>query len=94
MIHFSHRVVAYVICAVFLILFIWSRHKKKYELALPYLKAALLFIFIQVVIGVLVVLSKLTFYITALHLSIGLVILSLTLFIWFKYLEKLSYKSY
>ncbi len=94
LIHFFHRVVAYVICLVFVILFISSRHKKKYELALPYLKAALLFIFIQIVIGVLVVLSKLTFYITALHLSIGLVILSLTLFIWFKYLEKLSYKSY
>ncbi len=94
LIHFSHRIAAYIICAAFLILFILSRSRKAYELAVPYLKLILLFIFVQIVLGMFVVLSKLTFYITALHLSAGLIILCLTLFIWFKYLEKLSYRSY
>jgi len=72
------------------VLFVKSFYNKEYELATPYLKAANLFIFVQIALGALVVLSELTFYVTAFHLSVGLVILSLALFIWFKYLEKPS----
>ncbi len=90
LIHFSHRILAYAIFAIFLVLFVKSFYNKEYELATPYLKAANLFIFVQIALGALVVLSELTFYVTAFHLSVGLVILSLALFIWFKYLEKPS----
>lgn len=86
--HYSHRILAYFIFVVFLILLVISQKNRNYETARPYLKAAFLFIVIQIALGALVVLSKLTFYVTAIHLSIGLVILSLTLFIWFKYLDK------
>ena len=86
--HYSHRILAYILFVVFLIMLLVSRRNSNYELARPYLKAAFIFIIVQIALGAFVVLSGLTFYVTALHLSIGLVILSLTLFIWFKYQDK------
>ena len=86
--HYSHRILAYLIFIVFLALLVFSRKSKNFDIARPYLKTAFVFIIIQIALGAVVVLSGLTFYVTALHLSIGLVILSLTLFIWFKYLDK------
>ena len=86
--HYSHRIFAYILFVVFLIMLIVSQRRSEYELARPYLKAAFIFIIIQIALGAIVVLSGLTFYVTALHLSIGLVILSLTLFTWFKYQDK------
>ena len=86
--HFSHRILAYLIFIVSLVLFVISEYDKRYRLARPYLKTVILFILIQIALGAWVVLSKLVFYATAIHFSIGLIILSLTLFIWFKYLDR------
>ena len=86
--HYSHRILAYFIFIVFTVLLVYTQKRKNFDTARPYLKAAFLFIIFQIALGALVVLSGLTFYVTALHLSIGLVILSLTLYIWFKYLDK------
>ena len=86
--HYSHRILAYIIFIVFLVLLFISRDNSKLNLARPYIKAAVLLIIFQIALGATVVLSKLTFYVTALHLFIGLVILSLTLITWFKSSDK------
>ncbi len=86
--HYSHRLLAYFIFIIFIVIFILSNYKKNLKDANNYLLTACLLIVFQVMLGVLVVLTKLTFYVTALHLSIGLAILSITLLIWFKYINK------
>jgi len=86
--HYSHRLLAYFIFIIFIVIFILSNYKNNLKDANNYLLTACLLIVFQVMLGVLVVLTKLTFYITALHLSIGLAILSITLLIWFKYINK------
>lgn len=86
--HYSHRLLAYFIFIIFIVIFILSNYKNNLKDANNYLLTACLLIVFQVMLGVLVVLTKLTFYVTALHLSIGLAILSITLLIWFKYINK------
>lgn len=86
--HFSHRIMAYVITLVFIVLFIISKLSTKLKDARKDIDLALLCIIAQIVLGILVVYSRLTFYVTALHLSLALIILSITLLAWFKYINK------
>lgn len=86
--HFSHRVLAYFIAILFTAIFLYAKINNKLKEASPYLGIIILCIFCQIGLGILVVLTQLKFYVTALHLSIGLIILALTLYIWFKYIKK------
>ena len=90
--HYSHRLLAYFIFIIFIVIFILSNYKNSLKDANNYLLTACLLIVFQVMLGVLVVLTQLTFYVTALHLSIGLAILSITLLMWFKYINKDSFQ--
>jgi len=88
--HYAHRLLAYFIFIVFITLFIVSNYKENLKDANSYLLTACLLIVFQVMLGVLVVMTQLTFYVTAIHLSVGLAILSVTLLLWFKYINKNS----
>ena len=86
--HYLHRLVAYSIFVVFLVIFLIRSFGGRFEEVERYIKLTLLFILVQIAFGAYVVLSKLTFYVTAIHLSIGLLILSLSLYMWFTYIDK------
>ena len=87
--HFSHRVMAYVnYPCLFSFLFIASKLSIKLKDARKDINLALLCIIAQIALGIWVVYSRLTFYVTALHLSLALIILSITLLAWFKYIDK------
>lgn len=91
--HYAHRLLAYFIFIVFIVTFIVSNYKESIKDANSYLLTACLLIVFQIMLGVLVVLTQLTFYVTAIHLSIGLAILSVTLLLWFKYINKNSFQN-
>lgn len=82
--HYLHRSVAYLIFIVLLLIFIISftnsglRHFRSKIILL------ILLIFLQVVVGVAVIHSKLFFLLTALHISLALLILGTVLYTWFK----------
>ena len=86
--HYSHRLVAYSIFVVFLVLFLIRSFGGRFKEVERYIKLTLIFILVQIGFGAYVVLSKLTFYVTAIHLTIGLLILSLSLYMWFTYIDK------
>lgn len=86
--HFSHRIMAYLISIVFVVLFLTSKFTTTLKAADRNISLVLLFIIAQIVLGIWVVESRLTFYVTALHLSLALIILSITLMTWFKYIDK------
>lgn len=88
--HYSHRVLAYFIFIIFIVLFIVSNYKQSLKEANSYLLTAVLLTVFQILIGALVVLTQLTFYVTAIHLSVGLAILSVPLLLWFRYINKNS----
>lgn len=88
LIHYSHRVMAYVISAVFIFLFIISRKKSSFEPLRKNISLILACIIGQVLLGILVVETRLTFYVTALHLALALIILSFTLITWFKCINR------
>lgn len=88
LVHFGHRILAYTIFIIFLAIFLFSKINNKLEEANPNLLIALICIISQILLGILIVFSQLKYYVTALHLSIGLIILSMTLLTWFKYIKK------
>ena len=88
--HYSHRLLAYFIFIVFIALYFISCYKQSLKEANSYLLTAVLLIVFQILIGMLVVLTKLTFYVTAIHLSVGLAILTVPLLLWFRYINKNS----
>ena len=88
--HFMHRSVAYLLTAVFICVLFLSRRSQTLKEARKNMSWAVTLLFLQIGLGILVVTSKLTFYVTALHLSIGLLILSLCLLTWFGYISKNS----
>ena len=91
--HYAHRLLAYFIFIIFIVTFLVSNYKESLKDANSYLLTACLLIVFQIMLGVLVVLTQLTFYVTAIHLSIGLAILSVTLLLWFKYINKNSFQN-
>lgn len=86
--HFTHRAVAYLLTAVFICVLFLSRISARLKEARGNMSWAVSLLFLQIGLGILVVTSKLVFYVTALHLSIGLLILSLCLLTWFGYISK------
>ena len=88
--HFSHRAVAYLLTVVFICVMFLSRKSARLKEARKNMSWAVALIFLQIGLGILVVTSKLVFYITAVHLAIGLLILSLCLLTWFGYISKKS----
>ncbi len=83
--HFSHRMVAYLLTLGFVGVLLFCRKSTSLSRARKNMSWVVALLFLQIGIGILVVTSKLTFYITAVHLSVGLVILSLSLLTWFNY---------
>jgi len=82
--HFMHRSLAYIITIIVAILLIASYTStalSKYRLELLLLVG---FIILQILLGAGVVLTKLNFAVTALHLSVALLILSTALYAWFR----------
>ena len=88
LVHFSHRIIAYLIFIIFLTLYFISKTIKNLNPYRKYINLAILFVLFQIILGIAVVYTKLTFYITALHISFALIILSITLFAWFKLSEE------
>ncbi len=86
--HFTHRTVAYLLTVAFILVLFISRKSEKLKEARKNMSLAVTLLFLQIGLGILVVTSKLLFYITALHLSIGLLVLSLCLVTWFVYISK------
>jgi heme A synthase len=88
--HFVHRALAYLITlivAILLIVSYISSSLNKYRLELLLL---ICFIVLQILLGVGVVLTKLNFAITALHLSVALLIFSTALYAWFRGMRESS----
>ena len=82
--HFMHRSLAYIITIIVAILLIASYTStalSKYRSELLLLVG---FIVLQILLGAGVVLTKLNFAVTALHLSVALLILSTALYAWFR----------
>lgn len=81
--HLVHRAIAYLISLIAIFLFIFTYIKKEFE---PYRRPVhiiLGLIIVQVLLGVAVIHTKLNFAVTALHLSVALLILSVVLYTWF-----------
>lgn len=88
--HFSHRITAYLITIIALVLFVVAYTKEELNRFRPPTLLLLGLIIIQIALGVGVVLMKLQFAITAIHLSVALLILSLCLLVWFRGMWKSS----
>ena len=88
--HFSHRTVAYLLTVLFIGVMFLSRKSARLKEARKNMSWAVALLFLQIGLGILVVTSKLVFYVTAVHLAIGLLILSLCLLTWFGYISKNS----
>ena len=86
--HFSHRTLAYLLTVGFIFLLILCGKVKALKKAKKNVSWAVALLFLQIGLGMAVVISKLTFYVTAIHLSIGLLILSLCLLTWFSYISE------
>lgn len=88
LIHYSHRLMAYIISIIFILLFILSGKQQNLGFVSKNISLILVCIIAQVLLGILVVESRLTYYVTALHLGLALIILSFTLITWFKCINK------
>lgn len=86
--HFVHRAVAYIITVTVLILLASSYMVKGLKTFRKELLIIFCLILVQIALGVGVVQTKLYFAVTALHLSFALLILSLTLYTWFRGMEE------
>lgn len=86
--HFTHRAVAYVLTLAFIFIFFLSGRYKSLKESRRNMSRAIALLFFQIGLGFAVVTSKLVFYFTAVHLAIGLLILSLCLLTWFGYISK------
>ena len=86
--HFSHRMLAYTIFVIFAGVFIYSLITGKLELVKKNIAYILILIIIQIFLGAMVVLTRLSYDITALHLAGAILIFSFTLHAFFKISEK------
>lgn len=86
--HFVHRLLAYVIAITVLILLLSSYMIKGLQVFRKELLILVCLIVLQIALGVGVIQTKLNFAVTALHLSIALLILSLVLYTWFWGMEE------
>ncbi len=81
--HFVHRLLAYVITITVLVLLLSSYIINGLRMFRKELLVLICLIVLQIALGVGVVQTRLNFAVTALHLSIALLILSLVLYTWF-----------
>lgn len=81
--HFAHRTVAYLITLIVLVLLVSSYISDGLKSFRRALYIVLGLIIVQVLLGVVVVHTKLNFAAAALHLLVALLILSLVLYTWF-----------
>ena len=88
--HYAHRTLAYVISALVLLLLLFSYKAHGLQKYRSAILVILGLIVIQVLLGVLVVDSKLHFLITALHLLVALFILSAAFLTWFRGMRESS----
>ena len=84
LVHFSHRILAYLILISVAILYALSYFSSGLSANRSKISVLLGLIFLQIILGVSVIHSKLFFLTTALHLSIALLILSTVLYAWFQ----------
>lgn len=82
--HFAHRALAYLITATVILLLILSYSSKGLAKYRGEIYVILGLIVVQVLLGVLVVSSKLHFFVTALHLLVALFILTAAFYTWFR----------
>lgn len=86
--HFSHRIIAYFITVVFILIFIYSRFSDKLEHIKRNINLITVFLILQIAVGAFVVITSLRFYLTAVHLSFAILIFSFTLLSVFRTSEK------
>lgn len=82
--HFLHRVIAYIVLVSALLMYISSYASDKLKGIRTNLMFILALVLVQVLVGVAVVHSKLLFFITAIHITLALLILSTVLYTFFK----------
>lgn len=88
--HYAHRTLAYLITALVLFLLVYSYLSQGFSKYRSWLFMILGLIIVQILLGVLVVGSKLHFAITALHLLVGLLILTVAFNTWFRGMRQSS----
>lgn len=82
--HYIHRSVAYLILIVVFSIFIYSFINSRLRHFRSRISLLVILIFLQILVGVGVVHSKLFFAVTAIHISLALLILGTVLYTWFK----------
>lgn len=83
LIHFMHRSVAYLIFIVFLFLYLYSRYNANLKKYKKKLAAVFTLVVIQIVLGVGIVHSKLSYAVVATHVFVALLILYILLNTWY-----------
>jgi heme A synthase len=84
LIHFSHRILAYLIFILVLLLYAFSYSNSSLGRNRPKILILLFLILLQIILGVGVIHSKLHFSTTAFHLGTALLIFSTALYAWFR----------
>jgi cytochrome c oxidase assembly protein subunit 15 len=90
--HYIHRSVAYLIFIVVFSIFIYSFINNRLRHFRSKIIVLVVLIFLQILVGVGVVHSKLFFAVTAIHISLALLILGTVLYTWFQDIKE-SYAS-
>jgi heme A synthase len=88
--HFAHRALAYLITATVILLLVLSYSSKGLAKYRSEIYVILGLIVVQVLLGVLVVSSKLHFFVTALHLLVALFILTTAYYTWYRGMRESS----
>jgi heme A synthase len=86
--HFSHRILAYLIFITVAIFYALSYFSPGLRANRSKISILLGLIFLQLILGISVIHSKLFFLTAALHLSIALLILSTVLYAWFQEMKE------
>lgn len=82
--HYSHRILAYIILLIFITIFIYSKLNSKIKYLNKEINLIVTLLLFQVIVGALVVITGLRFYLTAVHLSFAVLIFSFTLLAVFR----------
>ena len=88
--HFAHRALAYLITATVILLLVLSYSSKGLAKYRSEIYVILGLVVVQVLLGVLVVSSKLHFFVTALHLLVALFILTTAFYTWYRGMRESS----
>lgn len=88
--HYAHRTLAYLITIITLFLLIYSYLSDSFAKFRGALFVIIGLIIVQVLLGIVVVSSKLHFAITALHLFVALLILTAAFHTWFRWMRESS----